>query len=126
MQREITSIFGQNKVILRETKRAITPFGGLAVFTEYLQRIGFSETIRKHMPVRLTSPNAIDPTKTFTAFVISVLAGARRFAHTGLLHLDKAMYCLLGIARFPSDDTIRNFFKRFTQAKVAEFYSSLT
>jgi len=126
VQREITSIFGQNKVILRETKRAVTPYGGLAVFVEYLRKIGYSDTIHTHMPVRLTSPNAIDPSETFTAFLISVLVGARRFAHAGLLRLDKAMHSLLGIARFPTDDTIRNLFKRFTQAKGYEFYSSLT
>ena len=126
MQREITSIFAQSKVILRETKRAVTPYGGIAVFVEYLRKIGYSETVHTHMPVCLTSPNAIDPTETFTAFLISVLSGARRFAHAGLLRLDKAMHCLLGIVRFPTDDTMRNLFKRFSQAKVSEFYFKLT
>jgi hypothetical protein len=126
VHREITSIFGQNKVILRESKRAVTPYGGLAVFIEYLQKIHYSETIQANMPVCLTSPNAIDPSETFTAFLISVLSGARRFAHAGLLRLDKAMHCLLGIARFPTDDTMRNLFKRFNQGKVTEFYSTLT
>jgi hypothetical protein len=126
VHREITSIFAQNKVVLRETKRAVTPYGGLAVFVEYLRKIGYSDAIHKFIPVQLTSPNAIDPAETFTAFLISVLSGARRFAHAGLLRLDKAMHCLLGIARFPTDDTIRNLFKHFNQAKVSEFYSSLT
>lgn len=126
MQREITSIFAKNKVILKDTKRAITPYGGLAVFVEYLRKIKYSEIIRTRIPIHLTSPNAIDPTETFTAFLVSVLSGARRFAHAGLLRLDKALHCLLGIARFPTDDTIRNLFKRFTQAKVTEFYSHLT
>ena len=63
---------------------------------------------------------------TFTAFLISVLSGARRFAHAGLLRFDKALHCLLGIVRFPTDDTMRNLFKRFNQAKVTGFYSSLT
>jgi hypothetical protein len=126
VHREITSIFSQNKVILRETKRAVTPYGGLAVFVEYLQRIGYSDAIRNFIPVQLTSPNAIDPAETFTAFMISVLTGARRFAHAGLLRLDKALHCLLGIMRFPTDDTMRNLFKRFNQAKVSEFYSNLS
>jgi hypothetical protein len=126
VHREITSIFGQNKVILRESKRAVTPYGGLAVFVEYLQKIRYSEMVQANMPVRLTSRNAINPTETFTAFLISVLSGARRFAQAGLLRLDKAMHCLLGIARFPTDDTMRNLFKRFNQAKVTEFYSTLT
>lgn len=126
MHREITSIFAQNKVILRETKRAVTPYGGLAVFFEYLRKVGYSEAIRNFIPVQLTSPNAIDPTETFTAFLISVLSGARRFAHAGLLRLDKALHCLMGIMRFPTDDTMRNLFKRFNQAKVTEFYSNLS
>jgi hypothetical protein len=126
VHREITSIFAQNKVILRETKRAVTPYGGLALFVEYLRKVGYSEAIRKFIPVQLNSPNAIDPAETFTAFLISVLSGARRFAHAGLLRLDKALHCLLGIMRFPTDDTMRNLFKRFNQAKVTDFYSNLS
>ena len=126
MHRQITPIFDRNKVILRETQRAVTPHGGLAVFVEYLERIGYAEAIRKHMPIFLTSPNAIDPVETFTAFIVSVLAGARRFAHAGLLRLDKALHCMLGMARFPTDDTIRNLFKRFSQARVYQLCSNLT
>jgi len=125
VHREITSIFTQNKVILQDTKRAVTPYGGLAVFIEYLRKIEYAGTIRKFIPIQFTSNNAIDPTETFTAFLISVLSGARRFAHAGLLRFDKALHCLLGIMRFPTDDTMRNLFKRFSQATVTEFYSSL-
>jgi len=78
------------------------------------------------MPVRLTSRNAIEPEETFTAFLISVLVGARRFAHAGLLRFDRALHSLLGMGRFPTDDTIRNLFKRFSQGKVTKFYEGLT
>ena len=37
------------------------------------------------MPIRWKSPNSIDPTLTFIAFLISVLVGARRFVHASLL-----------------------------------------
>jgi len=40
------------------------------------------------------------------------VAGARRFAHTSLLRADVALQALLGISRFPVDDTIWNLFKR--------------
>jgi hypothetical protein len=125
VQHEITSIFGEKKVVLRETSRAVTPFGGLAVFFEYLKSIGYVEKVSKHMPISYASPNSIDPTETFTAFLISVLAGARRFAHTTMLRADKALHALMGLARFPTDDTIRNLFKRFSQGKVYEFYGPL-
>jgi hypothetical protein len=126
VQREITSIFNQNKVILRDTKRAVTPYGGLAVFVEYLRKIEYVETVQKFIPIQFTSPNAIDPTETFTPFLVSVLSGARRFAPASLLRFDKALHCLLGIMRFPTDDTMRNLFKRFSQGKVSEFFSHLT
>jgi hypothetical protein len=40
--------------------------------------------------------------ETFTAFLLSVVAGARRFAHTSLLRADVALRASLGMARFPS------------------------
>jgi hypothetical protein len=112
-------------VILRQTVRAVTPFGGLSVWVEFLGKIGYRQQVREHMPVHLRSPNAIAPEETFTAFLISVLAGARRFAHTGLLRADGALHALLGMKRFPTDDTIRNLFKRFRQGLVVQFYEPL-
>ena len=76
---------GEKKVELRETQRAVTPFGGLVVFFEFLRQVGYREGVSQLLPFRLTSPNAIDPVETFTAFLLSVLAGARQFAQTSLL-----------------------------------------
>jgi len=111
-------------VFFEDTERVASPYGGLAVFMEFLNKIGYTEALRRHMPVRLTSRNAIEPEETFTAFLVSV--GARRFAHAGLLRFDRALHSLLGLERFPTDDTIRNLFKRFTQGKVTKFYEGLT
>ncbi len=125
MHRKITALWGEKKVVLRQTPRAVTPFGGLSVFIAFLGKVGFREQVRQHLPVHLKSPNAIDPSQTFTAFLISVVAGARRFAHTALVRADRALHALLGIERFPSDGTIRNLFKRFRQGLVVEFYEPL-
>ena len=103
----------------------MTPFGGLVVFFEFLRQVGYREAVSKHLPFRFTSPNAIDPVETFTAFLLSVVAGARRFAHSSLLRADVALQALLGIARFPGDDTIRNLFKRFGQGQCQRFFSGL-
>jgi hypothetical protein len=48
---------------------------GLSVFIDFLRRIGFSEQVRREMPVHLKSPNAIDPSETYMAFLIAVAAG---------------------------------------------------
>ena len=81
--REITAVLSGERVILRETKRAVTPFGGVAVFMAYLHKVGLVEQIRRHMPIVWKSPKQIDPTDTFLAFLMVVLVGAKRFAHAG-------------------------------------------
>jgi hypothetical protein len=125
VHREINALWGKKKVVLRQTPRAVTPFGGLSVFIEFLQKIGYRQQVREHLPVHLKSPNAIDPGETFTAFLISVVAGARRFSHAGMLRADRALHALLGMKRFPTDGTIRNLFKRFTQGMVVQMYEPL-
>jgi hypothetical protein len=70
---------GRKKVELRETQRVVTPFGGPVVLLEFLRQVGYRQAVRQHLPFRLTSPNAIDPVETFTAFLLSVVDGARRF-----------------------------------------------
>jgi len=39
--REITALLSDERLILRETQRAVTPFGGVAVFISFLGKIGF-------------------------------------------------------------------------------------
>jgi hypothetical protein len=123
--REMVALLSNERVILRETERAVTPFGGVAVFVQFLQRIDLIGAIRKHMPVCWRSHNQIDPTVTLTAFLIAVLLGARRFVHSNWLRGDRALHALLGITRFPSDDTIRNLFRRFGMGEVHQLYGPL-
>ena len=117
--REINALLSDERVILRETQRAVTPFGGIAVFISFLGKIGLVEAVGQHMPIRWRSPNHIDPTSTFTAFLVSVLVGARRFAHASLLRGDRALHALLGLNRFPTDDTIRNLFRAIRYGRGA-------
>jgi hypothetical protein len=123
--REITALLSDERLILRETQRAVTPFGGVAIFISFLGKIGLAPALRQHMPIRWKSPNHIDPSCTFTAFLMSVLVGARRFAHASLLRGDRALHALLGMDRFPTDDTIRNLFRAFGMGEVQRFYEPM-
>ena len=123
---QIQTLHTAERVILRETERAVTPFGGVAVFIAYLRKIDLAGKIRTHMPVRWRSPNQFDPTEMFTSFLIAVLAGAKRFAHANWLRGDRALHALLGLDRFPCDDTIRNLFRRFSMGNVERLFAPLT
>jgi hypothetical protein len=123
--REISALLTGERLKLRETERAVTPFGGMAVFIEYLNRIDLIGGIRQHMPIRYLSRNQIDPSTTLVCFLVSVLAGARRFAHAAWLRGDKALHAVLGVDRFPTDDTICNLLRRFTMGNVQRLFEPL-
>ena len=110
-------------MVLRQTARTMTHFGGLSVFIEFLRRIGNGRQVMESLPVHLQSPNAIPAEEMFIASLMAVRA--RRLAHTALLRADQALHALPGMELFPTDDTIRNLFKRFRQSMVVQFYEPL-
>jgi len=89
-------------------------FKNLISFIGFLKQAGLCDQVETHLPWRLTSPNAIAPEYTLTAFIIGVVIGARRFAHTELAKADRALHAMLGLKRRPGADTVRSFFHRFT------------
>jgi hypothetical protein len=44
--REAFALLSNERLILRETNRAVTPFGGVAVFIVYLRKVEFVEKVR--------------------------------------------------------------------------------
>ena len=122
---EFKPLFGGGKIKICDTLRAVTPFGGLSVFIEFLGRIGLVEQLASRAPYQPKSGNHYDPGQILVGFILSVIAGAQRFAHTNQLRADRALHALLGMKRFPSDDTILNYFRRFSQAEVERFWRPL-
>jgi hypothetical protein len=123
---KFTPLFGSAPMILDETPKAVTPFGGLTSFIAFLQQIGFGARVAQAMPFPApTSPNAIPLAHTLTAFLFAVVTGASRFAHTDWRRGDRALQALLGLKRFPGDDTVRGFFRRFTQRQIEQFWRPL-
>lgn len=125
MHHEFRRLGDGRQAVLRETCRAVTPFGGLVTVVELLRKMGALERVRVLLPFRYESNNRIAPEHTLLAFWLGVMAGARRFAHLQMLRCDVALRGLCGVAAFPGDDTVRNFFRRFGQAEVERFFPPL-
>ena len=123
---EISALLGHAKLVLDETPKAISPFGGLASFIAFLGQIGFAPEVQRHLPFpEPTSNNALPLAHCLSAFLMSVVVGAQRFAHCQWLGADHVLHALLGVERFPGDDTIRHFFLRFSQAHIEAFWRPL-
>ena len=87
---EFKPLFGGGKIKICDTLRAVTPFGGLSVFIEFLGRIGLVEQLANRTPYQPKSANHYDPRQILVGFILSVIAGAQRFAHTNQLRADCA------------------------------------
>ena len=122
---DLTPLCGGCDRRLTTTSKAITPFAGIASFTDWLRHIGFSKAVADAMPFAYHSPRALPLVDIFPAFLISVILGASRFAHCDWLRFDSALHALLGIVRFPANDAILRFFGRFSQGCITRWLPAL-
>jgi hypothetical protein len=125
MQHDSRRIADGRQAVLRETGRAVTPFGGLTVLIELLRRMDVLGAVRERLPFRYVSNHASRPEHILLAFWLAVAAGARRFSHLQMLRADRALQQWCGVPSFPTDDTVRNFFKRFGPGEIARFFPGL-
>ena len=73
---ETTPLFGEAKLVLDETPKAISPFGGLASFISFLGQTGFAREVQQHLPLaEPTSNNAIPLAHALRAFLMAVVGG---------------------------------------------------
>lgn len=98
---------------------AVTPFGQLAFFVEFLKTAGLWDGWVKDCPVTYESPNAPDKVDVLGTILLSVLAGHRRYAHITALRFDGVNPQLLGMTRVCSEDSVRRAFSGVEPAECA-------
>lgn len=105
------------KVSLRwDEEAAVTAFGQLPYFVEFLKTSGLFEEWVEDCPLRYTSPNAPAKREVLATLLLSVLAGQRRYAHIDSLRADTLTPELLGVGKLVSEDSARRAFKQADEA----------
>ena len=94
---------------------AVTPFGQLAFFVEFLKTAALWDEWVKDCPVTYTSPNAPAKADVLGTILLSVLAGHRRYAHITALRFDGVNPPLLGMTKVCSEDSVRRAFSEVEQ-----------
>jgi hypothetical protein len=86
----------------------LTPYGGLAAWSHYLERVGIVTDLARRFPVERTSPNATPVGDILYGFMINALMDGRHFAHMRRLQDDWAVALFSGsrgrgcVSRIPS------------------------
>jgi hypothetical protein len=100
-----------------ETDSAATPMGQLAYFIEFLNLTGLWSRWLESCPLNYTSPNAPSKAEVLGTWMLSMLAGHRRYSHVTTIRCDGINPGLLGMRKVISEDALRNALKRIPEAE---------
>lgn len=100
-----------------ETGSAATPMGQLAYFIEFLNLTGLWSRWVESCPLHYTSPNAPSRADVLGTWMLSILAGHRRYSHVTAIRCDGINPGLLGMNKVISEDALRNALKRIPQGE---------
>jgi hypothetical protein len=94
------------------TNKEITPWGGMIFLKQFLNKIEFSEQIKRcsFLP-RPGSNRGYDLSVLLESFVCSVWCGATRFLHTETTRSDRALSKIFGWGSVPGQDAYKRFFQ---------------
>ena len=98
-----------------ESESAATPMGQLAYFIEFLNLTGLWSRWLENCPLSYTSPNAPTKAEVLGTWLLSMLAGHRRYSHVTAIRCDGINPGLLGMRKVISEDALRNALKRIPE-----------
>jgi len=94
-----------------DANSAATPMGQLAFFIEFLTVTGLWQHWKEECPLFYTSPNAPSNDDVLGTWLLSILAGHRRYSHVTAIRCDGVNPGLLGMSRVISEDALRRALK---------------
>ena len=90
-----------------ESASAATPMGQLAYFIEFLTLTGLWARWLEEFPLSYSSPNAPSKADVLGTWMLSILAGHKRYAHVSAIRCDGVNPGLLGMNKVISEDALR-------------------
>lgn len=94
--------------------KEITPFGGLAVLKQMLDKMQLKEFLSSLPLPEQGSNRSYNPVDIVISFMLSVWCGANRFSHTEITRYDNTLKNIFELPQVPSGSTFTRFFKRFS------------
>jgi hypothetical protein len=85
----------------------LTPLGQFVYFVEFLKVSGRLDALIDDCPLSYTSPNAPEVRDVIGTWILSILAGHRRYAHITALRCDAVLPELMDLSKIVSEDSLR-------------------
>lgn len=105
------------------TSKKISPWGGIHLFHSVYDRYGIRRYLKQLDLPMPGSNRGIDPVEIVESFLVSVVLGSRRLAHSGMIRTDEVIRQIFGWIRpGPSQSKFSIFFQKFNKKKVQFAY----
>jgi Transposase DDE domain group 1 len=95
----------------------LTPLGQFVYFIEFLKVSGRLDALIGDCPLSYTSNNAPKVRDVIGTWILSILAGHRRYAHVTTLRCDNVLPELMGLSKIVSEDSLRHGLQAIPEAK---------
>ncbi len=108
------------------TSRKISPWGGIKYFYKTYLASGLKEQFRE-LPLPYPGSNrGFDPVDLLEGFMVSVVLGSRRLAHSGMIRTDEVIKEIFGWKKgMASASTFSRFFSKFDTSLNDEIFPQL-
>lgn len=107
------------------TDKEITPWGGISLLKQLLERCGIDRVIAS-LPLPTQGSNrGYKPLQLLTAFFVSVWCGACRFEHLEVTRQSEVLRQMFGWNQMAGHKAFQRYFKKFSQAINQRVFSSL-
>src|SRR5882757_11028189 len=120
-QGSVVDTFGGTIHVRWDEVAAVTPFGQMVFFVEFLKTAGLWDAFVKDCPLCWESHNAPGKANVLGTILLSVLAGHRRYAHLTALRFDGVNPQLLGMSKVCSEDSVRRAFQDAEESACTEW-----
>jgi hypothetical protein len=117
----VVDTFGGTIHVKWDEVAAVTPFGQMVFFVEFLKTAGLWDAFVKDCPLSWESHNAPGKADVLGTILLSVLAGHRRYAHVTALRFDGVNPQLLGMSKVCSEDSVRRAFQDAEEATCTKW-----
>lgn len=108
------------------TSKKISPWGGIHLFHSVYDRYGIRRYLKQLDLPMPGSNRGIDPVEVVESFLVSVVLGSRRLAHSGMIRTDEVIRQIFGWIRpSPSQSTFSRFFQKFDKERNDRVFPSI-
>lgn len=113
------------ELAIEYTSKPLSGWGGLALFFEYIEQIGFVRSIRQALANTKRSHNQVENPDVLLTFLATVLVGGNRFAHVQRVCHDEVIRRIVGVKRLGGEDTVRRLFLGLSRSESEDAYTVL-